>query len=343
MNALFNGFIGTAHWPTSTPEAQGMNVNQLQAAGDAAAQISPFYSLLIARNGQLIGEHYYRHCSAQTAVNVHSVTKSVVSALVGVALREGFIQSLEQPIRTWLPEYEDPQAVAHQQALTLRHLLTMSAGLGWVENTGGLRRLYHSPDWAHFALTLPVIRQPGQQFNYNTTLTHLTSIILTRACGMNTLALAEKYLFEPLGIPTPRWKTDPQGYPIGGTDLYLTPRQMLTLGQLYLQQGRWGKNQLVPQDWVYESTHEQIALNRPGFWNPAYTAYGYYWWLRQYKGYAAVVASGYAGQHIIVIPALNLVVVTTANADVPFSGVMKQANQVEAIIEEYVIPSIQEV
>jgi CubicO group peptidase (beta-lactamase class C family) len=219
----------------------------------------------------------------------------------------------------------------------------MSAGLGWIENTGGLKRLYHSPDWARFALTLPVISLPGQQFNYNTTLTHLTSIILTRASGMNTLALAERSLFGPLGIPTPRWKTDPQGVSIGGTDLYLTPRQMLTLGQLYLQHGRWGDQQLVPHEWVHDSTREQIALNRPGFWNPAYTAYGYYWWLRLYKGYAAVVASGYAGQHIIIVPALNLVAVTTANADVPFTTVMKQVNLIESVVEEYVIPSLYEV
>ena len=343
MNAQLNGFIGTDHWPISTPEAQGMNTSQLDAAYDAAARISPFYSLLIARNGQLIGEQYYGRCTTQNAVNVRSVTKSVVSALVGIAMREGYIKSVDEPIHTWLPEYDDPQAKSPHRTLTLRHLLTMSAGLGWIENTGGLKRLYHSPDWAQFALALPVIGLPGQQFNYNTTLTHLTSIILTRASGMSTLALAERTLFGPLGIPAPRWKTDPQGYSIGGTDLYLTPRQMLTLGQLYLQRGQWGNQQLVPQEWVNESTHEQIALNRPGFWNPAYTAYGYYWWLRQYKGYAAAVASGYAGQHIIVVPALNLVVVTTANADVPFSTVMKQVNLIESVVEEYVIPSIQEV
>jgi CubicO group peptidase (beta-lactamase class C family) len=343
MNAQMNGFVGTDQWPTATPEAQGLNAQQLEAAFDAAAQLPPFYSLLVARNGYLIGERYYGHCSTQSAVNVRSVTKSVVSMLVGIALREGILSSIDAPLHTWLPEYADPQAKTPQRALTLRHLLTMSAGLGWIENTGGLKRLYHSADWAQFALALPVIGLPGQQFNYNTTLTHLTSIILTRAGGMSTLALAEKYLFAPLGIPTPRWKTDPQGYCIGGTDLHLTPRQMLTLGQLYLQRGQWGDQPLVPQAWVDESTHEQIALNRPGFWNPAYTAYGYYWWLRQYKGYPAAVASGYAGQHIIIVPALNLVVVTTANADVPFSSVMKQVNQVESVVDEYVIPSIQEV
>jgi CubicO group peptidase (beta-lactamase class C family) len=343
MNEQVTGFIGTDHWPISTPAAQGVSTSLLEAGFDAAARIQPFYSLLVARNGQLIGEHYYGRCTTHHAVNVHSVTKSVVSALVGIAMREGYIKSVDEPIHTWLPEYTDPQAGSSQHALTLHHLLTMSAGLGWIENAGGLKRLYHSPDWAQFALALPVIGLPGQQFNYNTTLTHLTSIILTRASGMSTLALAEQTLFAPLGIPTPRWKTDPQGIPIGGTDLYLTPRQMLSLGQLYLQHGKWGGQQIVPQEWVHTSTRDQIALNRPGFWNPAYTAYGYYWWLRQYKGYAAVVASGYAGQHIIIVPALNLVVVTTANADVPFSSVMKQVNLVESIVEDYVIPSIHEV
>ena len=347
MNTQIDGFTGVDNWPVAAPEAQGLDVNKLAAAYDRAAGIPPFYSLLITRHGRLIGEQYYGRCTPHSAINVRSVTKSVISALVGIALREGMLKSLDDPISLWLPEYMDDETIpakrARVSALTLRHLLTMSAGLGWIENTGHQRRLSHSTDWARFTLGLPSIGTPGQQFNYNTTLTHLTSIILTRASGMSTLALAAKYLFEPLGIPAPRWKTDPQGFYIGGTDLYLNPRQMLMLGQLYLQHGQWGDQQIVPQAWVDESTREQIALNRLGFWNPAYTAYGYYWWLRQYKGYAAAVASGYAGQHVIVIPALDLVVVTTANADVPFSQVMTQANLIESVVEEQVIPSIQEV
>jgi CubicO group peptidase (beta-lactamase class C family) len=343
MAIVVDDFIGADHWPMAEPGETGVDAIRLEAAYDAAARVSPLYSLLVARHGRLISEQYYGHCTAQSAVNVRSVTKSVVSALVGIALREGIIRTLDTPIAEWLPEATQPQANPRAAEVTLRHLLTMSAGLKWIENEGGLSRLHHSPDWVRFTLALPSIGQPGRQFNYNTTLTHLTSVILSRASGTSTLTLAERFLFTPLGVPTPRWRTDPQGYPIGGTDLYLTPRQMLMFGQLYLRRGAWGEKQLVPGEWVSESTRKQIALDKPGFWDPAYTAYGFYWWLRQYHGRAAAVASGYAGQHIIVVPGLNLVVVTTANAEVPFSGVMKQANLIESIVDDYVVPSIQEV
>ncbi len=343
MTILVDSFTGADQWPVAEPGTVGMRANQLEAAYDMAARLGALYSLLVARQGQLVGEQYYGRCTPRSAVNVRSVTKSVVSALAGIALREGILRSLDTPIAEWLPEAAEPQADPRAREITLRHLLTMSAGLRWIENTGGLRRLHHSPDWVRFTLALPSVNPPGQPFNYNTTLTHLTSVILTRASGMSTLALAERFLFEPLGVPAPRWKTDPQGYNIGGADLYLTPRQMLMFGQLYLQQGAWGGQQLVPPDWVRQSTHEQIALDRPGFWNVAYTSYGYYWWLRRYHGHAAAVASGYAGQHVIVVPDLDLVVVTTANADVPYSGVMKQANLIESVVDDYVIPSLQDV
>ena len=343
MLTQMDQFTGAQHWPVAEPDSVGVNSDRLAAAYDAASRIAPIQSLLVARYGRLVGEQYFGPYSPQSEGNIRSITKSVVSALVGIALHEGYIQSLDSPIAAWLPEISELKANPHAKEITLRHLLTMSAGLWWIENTGGLRRLYRSTDWVRFILSLPATRKPGEQFNYNTTLSHLTSVILTRASGMSTLAFAERFLFHDLGIQIRRWDTDPQGICIGGTDLYLTPRQLLMFGQLYLQQGSWPRQQLVPRDWVSQSTQKQIALDRPGFWNPAYTAYGYSWWLRHYHGHAAAVASGYAGQNIVVLPSLALVVVTTANAEVPYSGVMMQANLIDAVIDDYVIPSIQEV
>jgi CubicO group peptidase (beta-lactamase class C family) len=117
---------------------------------------------------------------------------------------------------------------------------------------------------------------------------------------------------------------------------------MLRFGQLYLPQGEWDGQTVVPAAWVAESTRPQIQLKQPGFWHPAYTHYGYYWWLRKLQDHAAWVASGYAGQLIFVIPDLDMVIVTTADANVPFSSVMKQSNLIEDMIADLVIPSVKE-
>lgn len=329
-------------WRLTVPEEQGIDPVALATAYDQAAKMAPLHSLLVARHGALVGEHYYDHFHLHSIFNIKSASKSVLSMLVGIARREGLIGELGQPISGWFPEYFGSQTDLRKQRITLWHLLTMSAGLGWIENAGTVRRWRHSEDWVRFVLDAPMVSEPGRQFNYNTGLTHLVAVILARAVDTSLQTFAERHLFGPLGVHVARWKTDPQGNNIGGTDICLTARDMAKFGQLVLQQGRWGDRALIPPEWVAESTRAQIALRQPGFWHPAYTDYGYYWWLRTLGGHAAVVASGYAGQLIFVVPALDLIVATTTDADVPFTSVMKQSNQIEDLIETFVIPSIQE-
>jgi CubicO group peptidase (beta-lactamase class C family) len=330
----------TVDWPLSAPASQGVDAQQLAAAYDMAAEFMPLYSLLVVRHGALVGERYFGRHNAHSAFNIKSASKSVLSLLVGIALEQGVLLSIDQPIAAWLPEYFNGQTDPRKYDITLRHLLTLSAGLGWVENASGVRRWRHSPDWAQFALDLPLVGTPGRQFNYCTPLTHLLSVILTRASGMSTLDYAQRFLFSPIGAQAIRWKTDPQGYAVGGSEVCLTARDMARLGVLVAQRGNWNGQQIVPAAWIDASTHPQIALRQPGFWQPAYTDYGYLWWLRQFRGMDAAVASGYAGQLIIVIPALDTVVVTTADTDTPFSSAMSQSRQIETLVEEHVLPAL---
>jgi CubicO group peptidase (beta-lactamase class C family) len=326
--------------PVCAPEAQGVIPDLLTKAYAQAAAYKPLHSLLIARNGFLVGEAYFGEQQRKSTLNIKSATKSVISMLVGIALSQGLLRDVHQPLMELLPEYFTAQSDVRKRSLTLWHLLTMSAGLGWIENAGSLRHWHHSEDWAQFALNLPVIATPGNQFSYNTTLSHLLSIVLTRVSGMSTLEYAQQHLFGPLGIAKSRWKTDPQGCNIGGTELYLTSREMLKLGQLYQQDGVWRDRIVVPQQWVPNSTRQQMTLRKNGFWHPAYTGYGYQWWLRNMAGYPAAVASGYGGQFIYIVPDIRLVVVTTAHSDVPYGVVMQQSNTIEDIIEQYVMPAI---
>jgi CubicO group peptidase (beta-lactamase class C family) len=325
----------------SAPHEQDIDPVLLMHAYKSAGGLPALRSLLVVRHGRLVGERYFGGHDRDTVLNVKSVSKSILSALVGIALREGFLGGLEQPVSTWLPEYFGPEVDPRKREITLRHLLTMSAGLRWVENADYLRPLFESPDWLQATLELPLVDIPGRRFNYSTALAHLTSAILTRTSGMSTYTLADEYLFGLLGISIEPWTSDPQGYFVGGTDIRLSARDMARFGQLMLQRGHWNGTQVVPEAWVDESTRPQIALPKAGFWHPAYTAYGYYWWLRKMGTHEAAVASGYGGQLIYVIPTLDLVLVTTADASVPFSSVMQQSNAIEDFIEASVIPSVQ--
>jgi CubicO group peptidase (beta-lactamase class C family) len=257
-------------------------------------------------------------------------------------MHECWLTNLDQPIAEWFPEYFDAQTDARKLAITIRHLLTMSAGLGWIENTPGIHRWQHSADWARYAIDLPVVAVPGRQFSYNTSLTHLLSIILARASGMNTRQLAERYLFEPAGIELDDWSVDPQGNAIGGTDIFLRPHNLLKIGHLLLNRGTLHKREIVSPAWLSESTQSHITLKQPGFWHPAYKDYGYLWWLRKMQSYDTVVASGYAGQLLFVVRRLGLVVAATADDSIPFSAVMKQSNHIEDLVEDFIIPAVKE-
>lgn len=329
-------------WVLSDPAERGIDPVLFSQAYADAARVPSLRGLLVVRHGCLVGERYYGGQDQHTVLNIKSVSKSILSALVGIALREGFLNSLDQTVAELLPEYFGPHINPRKRGITLRHLLTMSAGLRWVEDANHLRPWQQSSDWVKYALDRPLAGPPGRRFNYNTMLTHLVSVILARVSGMSTYTFADEYLLGLLGINIKPWTTDPGGYFIGGTDIQLTAREMAKIGQLYLGQGAWNGAQLIPADWVRESTRPQIALRHHGFWHPAYTDYGYYWWLRKLRGANAAVASGYGGQIIIVVPSLDVVVVTTADADVPHATVMQQSNRIEDFVETSVLSTIQE-
>ena len=283
----------------------------LDSAYAQAAALPRMRSLLVAIDGRLVRERYFGGASADRAANVKSASKSVISTLVGVALQEGRLRSLGQPIGELLPAGAfAPPADPAARDITVEDLLTMRAGLrstssefygAWVE----------SPNWVRHALTRPVVAPAGHDGGpmiYSTGNTHVLSAILTRVTGQSTLAYARRVLGEPLGVTIPAWQRDPQGVFVGGNNMYLTPRAMLAFGNLYLNRGRTSSGRpIVPAAWVDSSWVARTRSPR------AQTDYGYGWWARAAGGTPVNYAWGFGGQYIFVVPAARLVVVVTSD------------------------------
>jgi len=273
---------------------------------EAAGELPRLRSLLASRRGELILERYFNGARATRGANVKSVSKSVISALVGVALDRGLIPSTATPAATYFPSLR-ADADARKQAITIEDLLTMRSGLQSTSN-----RYYgawvQSRDWVQHALSRPLLSAPGTQMDYSTGNSHLLSAILTTATGTSTWQFAQEALAGPLGFTLAKWPRDPQGIYFGGNDMLLTPRQMLAFGELYLHGGRVGATQVVPESWIDRSFVPR------GYSRISGQRYGYGWWIRDLAGHQAYYAWGFGGQYIVLVPDLELVVVTTSSS-----------------------------
>ena len=279
------------------------------SADGAARDLTRLHSLLVQHNGELVFEKYYNGASAGRPANMKSASKSVISALVGIAIEEGFIESVDSDLQEFFPEYLEGEEYAEKRAITVENLLTMQSGLETTSNRN-YGRWVASRDWVKFAIDQPLVAQPGARMLYSTGSTHLLSAILTRATGMDAKQFAQEYLTHPMGYSMSYWSQDPQGIYFGGNDMEMTPRQMLAFGAMYLNDGRHGEIQVVPREWI-DASHQPRARSPRG--QGRY--YGYGWWLRDLAGMQVPVAWGYGGQLIFVVEELDLVVVATSDSN----------------------------
>ena len=300
---------GTDGLPVSTPLLQGMDEAKMTNVRRLASELPELTSLLIIRNGNIVSEQYFLGNDRSTAFNIKSASKSILSALTGIALRERFISGMEQKVADYFPEYRGLQGEYPKNQITIRHLLTMTSGLKWDENGAVTQAWLASSDWIRFIFDLPMTSQPGEVFNYTTACAHLLSALLARASKMSTLDFANKYLFQQTGIAISRWDRDPQGNYFGGAEMYITARNLGKFGILYLNDGIAGGKQVVPADWVHESTKVQVRLGN----EIQDQGYGYMWWIKKFKDVDCFYASGAGGQFLFCIPVLNLVVVTNSS------------------------------
>jgi len=302
----------TSGWKTSIPEKQGMDSAKLLIAEEFIQNRLPdAYSLLVVKNGYLVFEKYYSYGSREKYAVVHSVTKSVTSALIGIALDKGYLNSVDQKLVDFFPEYITDESDPMKQGISLRHLLTMSAGFKWNDRGPSMRNWYLSSNWVKSAIQLPQENTPGETFKYNSSTSHLLSAILSKSSETSTLDFAKQYLFKPLGIQSAYWHEDQQGYHIGGFGLGLSARDLAKFGFLYLNDGYWNGRNIVSESWVNKSTSQQIQA----FSHPIYGkfGYGYQWWVKKVDGCKSYRAWGRRGQFIVVVPELDLVIAVTSN------------------------------
>lgn len=325
-------------WRVSTPEEQGFDGDILSNAIDEAEGKGFIVSLLIVRNSCLVAENYfYEGYDESEAYSIRSIAKSLVSALIGIALRENYIDSLNQRVLDFFPEFVTQDMDARKFDITIKHLLTMKAGFDRDDNVDSL---YHAnSNWIKDTIEMPLINDPGDTFCYSSMGAHLLSGIITKATGMSTLLFAENYLCEPLQISIRIWNKDPQGVYFGGGSMYLTPRDMARFGDLYLKNGFLDGKQIVPAEWVEESTQNYTGEERTlGVLEEL--GYGYLWWLGKINDYRIYFAVGYAGQYIINIPDLNMVIVTTSIF--PFTSEMAddQVTSIMEFIAHHILPAV---
>jgi CubicO group peptidase (beta-lactamase class C family) len=275
-------------------------------------------SVLVSVGGELRAECYFRDRRADDLSNVHSITKSVLTTLVGIALADGALE-LDTRAAELLPAPPDDPRKA---AIAVRHLLTMTSGLDCSEGTWDIDDIADRGDpYVEGVFAAPLATEPGTSFSYNNGAAHVLSALLTRRIGRPLAEFAEERLFAPLGIAGYRWPTDPDGNAIGYGMLELRPRDLLKLGQLYLDGGR----DVVPGEFVAAATSAATAGGAPEA-----TAYGYLWWVTE-RGF---FGGGFAGQYLYVVRALELVAVTTGDAAVWTPSSASARRLVEGVVEE---------
>lgn len=283
--------------------------SSLEAVAQSAASLPRLKSLLVSHRGELVLERYFHGARASQLANIKSASKSVISALTGIAIAKGYIKGVDQPIVDYFPELaKDPEP--GKREITIEDLLTMRSGLASTSGRG-YGAWVQSRNWVRYVLQRPLTDPPGTRVEYSTGSSHLLSAIITRAAKKSTWQFAQDALARPLGFSLAKWPTDPQGIYFGGNDMLMTSRQMIAFGELYLNDGRAGGQQVMDKEWIDRT---QVGRGRSRWGSDR--EYGYGFWIRDFNGHKSYYAWGYGGQFIFVIPAKQLVIVTTSRSDV---------------------------
>ncbi|MDA1477235.1 serine hydrolase domain-containing protein [Bacillus changyiensis] len=306
----------TTEWQTLDPQALKMDSDKLSELGPMiSSEYSNINGIVIVKNGYIAYESYHNGYGPDHTYHVASVTKSIMSALIGIAIDKKYIDDVDQKVLDFFPEYISAFHDQQKQNITIRHLLTMTAPYPFEDWHEPLEKMCTQPDWIKYILDM--LGQKGRigTFKYSTAGAHLLSAIITRCTGKSAREFANQHLFKPIGmkeIPDYKmksfgfddlfgknvkgWVEDPNGYSTGGWGLSLSPRDMARFGFLYLNDGFWDNKQIIPKKWTVEST----AMNS--------NQYGYLWWLRKEDGVFAYLAMGDGGHVICCIPEKDLVI-----------------------------------
>jgi CubicO group peptidase (beta-lactamase class C family) len=302
-------------WQVSTPAEQGLDPALVAELYYNASQMENIYSLLVFKDGYLVAEDYFNGGSPDQQINIHSVTKSFNSALVGIALEQGCLSSLDQKMMDFFPELSGRVRDPRKQQITLRQMLQMRAGYPWEESTAELFELLYYGFRSSTLLDVPLVRDPGTDFEYSNLTSHILGLIVARACETDLRSFAEEHLFSPLGIEPGFWQTDWEGNYLGFSDIHLTAHDLAQFGLLYLDDGQYQGKQIVPADWVHDSLqiYSQDAWKIGVGRNWRDNGYGYQWWSVRAGDYRYNLAWGHGGEQIVLLDELGLLMVVTVD------------------------------
>ncbi len=324
-------------WEISSIEDQGLNSLLINRALSEMYRISVCYSLLIVRNGYLVGEQYYNGRTKYVMDPIYSVTKSFISTVIGIAIEEGYIESLDSKLLDFFPEYTDEIEDPRKFDITIRHLLTMTAGFD--EESEIDDEMKQADNMIASIIKSDLQFDPGSDFLYSTHGTHLLSGIIEKTTGKSTLVYTSEKLLAPLDISAVMWSKDQNDVYFGGSGMFLTPRDMARLGYLYLKNGTLDEEQIISSTWIEKSiTNHRNFTTEWGQMEDV--GYGYLWWTGKLRGYTLYFASGLGGQSIIVIPELNMVIVTTMDA-----AYEEGSNHIRSfihILNNYILPAVED-
>lgn len=323
----------TLNEPDNTPEPArpALPLVTADVVMDAVPDVQGLTSFMVWHSDSLQMEYYRPPMRRNRPINIKSASKTVIGALIGIAIDKGYITSVDDSVAKYLPDYFAQAPKDARQGMTIRNVLSMSSGL---ESTS-IRRYgawVTSRDWIRYALNGDLESVPGAAMEYSTGDSHILSAVLTEATGMSTRAFAERYLFGPMGVTIGGWDRDPQGYYFGGNNMAISPAGLLEFGKLYLNNGRHQERQLLPPNWVRDS--QTKYFDRVSYSSRGHN-YGYMFWNNTFSGYDAWFAWGYGGQFVFHFPELEAVVVVTGNPDTRTRGFNER---VYTFLETTVVP-----
>lgn len=293
-------------WQHDTLENHNIDRNVIDSVHQTIDQY-PINAEVIVRNGVIVDEYYKDGYDQTSSFTLQSTSKSITSAIFGIAMEQGYIDSVDTPISTYFPQVLN-DGIEYKRQITVWNLLTHTTGLD-VSDTANWDTWLASDNWVDYVLNRPAVSRPGATFNYFTGNTHLLSAIIEQTTGKTTLEYGRENLFSKLDMDSVECTTDPQGISDGGNGFAMNVYDMAKMGQLYLNNGVWEGEQVIPQEWVQDSTTVQFDRSSGS------ADYGYQWWVRTFgdNNYHAYFAQGHFGQYIFVVPELELVVVMTSH------------------------------
>lgn len=307
-------------WDISTPEEQGLDPDMIAELYHDAAKLDSIYSLLIVKNGYLVAEKYFNEGSIDLKSNLQSAGKSFTSALVGLALDQGCLTSLDQPFLDFFPEYADDVEDPRKEQITIRHLLQMRSGYPWEESDPDLWQTFIKGDFLGLMVHVPLVDDPGTEFHYSNLSSHYLGVIVDRACGTPLRTFAEDQLFAPLGAELGEWYTTASDdrYPMGSGTIHVNARDAAKFGLLYLNDGDFEGRQVISADWVHDSLQSYSAEEQLDYLprigpNFDRTGYGYEWWGQQSGDHEYDAALGHGGQTIALLDEFDMVIVVTGD------------------------------